>query len=925
MHLRRFPSFLCAILMLQAGVHPSAQLSAQTLDPKVLQRLQKQVGSGASNGNQLDQSREGDSQGMSSIEEAVDPKPELPEERELRRLQSSLALEELYRPSVIEKDYWDRIGDRGLRQFGYDLFRAAQTQAGPVTGDVADNYVLGIGDEVVVTFQGATNDSVTTRVDRAGRLIAGQLRPIQAAGRSLASVKALLQAETRRTLLGTEVFLSVGAVRAITVFVGGEVEKPGQYALTSMSDITAALGRAGGIRKSGSMRHVRVVRSGSVQSVDLYGLLGIGMPPRISLRDGDRIVVPVIGETVAVSGAVSRPGIFEIRGKASVAQLIAYAGGAVRPRGYRVAVSRISPDGSEVFVRVNEAAQNVVAGDVVQIVGGSAGGAANRVMLGGHVANPGVRSLGAVRNVRDLLGSTQDLRVDTYMPFAVIVRRNDQIGTREFVPVDLTTALAQGPSVDLRSADQFFVFSRAHIAFLNRPEIREIVLGSKNPLPMCKSLEKLHAVVQDSQSSRFNVITRGSFVVATGKGEVTTARTGGAFNMNADTDASVDQRSSRSNAQSELDQRTLQSKEQIEEAMRKGMNEWGCPLLFEEEPDLLPVIMEHALGIGGSVRAPGVYPVAAPITADAAAALGEGLLSQSNKLVLDVTRAQGSDIVMSRVELDQPDSPAMRDVLIGAGEDIRFNAQQPQFESGAVLLSGEFARPGLYTIRKGEKLSELIARAGGIASDAYPYGAVVTRRRVKEMQEEGFRRTARELNSSLLAIAARKETSGEAIGAVGQLINSLSTAESPGRIVVEADPRVLVQRPDLDTVLEAGDAIYMPKKPNFVLALGDLYNPGALQFIPGKSARDYLSEAGGASSTADDDRAFLVLPNGMAQPLKGGSAWRNGGDKVVPPGSTIIMPRDLDPLYKLDVIRDVATIFGQLATAVASIGILATR
>ena len=87
------------------------------------------------------------------------------------------------------------------------------------------------------------------------------LKPIQAAGRSLGNVRAELEAEVRRTMLATDVFVSVGEVRAISVFVGGEVERPGQFTLTSMSDVGTAIAQSGGVRRSGSLRQVRVVRA----------------------------------------------------------------------------------------------------------------------------------------------------------------------------------------------------------------------------------------------------------------------------------------------------------------------------------------------------------------------------------------------------------------------------------------------------------------------------------------------------------------------------------------------------------------------------------------------------------------------------------------------------------------------------------------
>ena len=112
-------------------------------------------------------------------------------------------------------------------------------------------------------------------------------------------------------------------------------------------DISAALARAGGIRRSGSLRNVKIISGGSTRSVDLYGLLGIGAPPSVRLRDGDRIIVPVIGDTAAVAGSVSRPGIYELRGGTSVSELLAYAGGALRPRGNSIAISRIAADGAD--------------------------------------------------------------------------------------------------------------------------------------------------------------------------------------------------------------------------------------------------------------------------------------------------------------------------------------------------------------------------------------------------------------------------------------------------------------------------------------------------------------------------------------------------------------------------------------------------
>lgn len=908
--------------LLVLGVAVVSPIAAQQIDPNVLGRIQGQLGaSSPSSSQQLDQSRS-QAEGRDDLSGSDQfPATVTSEELELRRQRSRAELNELYAPSAIESEFRQRLADPDLRQFGYDLFRSTQGSSGALTGEVGGNYVLGVGDELVVSFQGATNGSQTVRVDREGRLVVGQLRPVRAAGRSLGAVRSELAAETRRTLLGTDVYVSLGSVRAINVFIGGEVERPGQYQLTSLGDVATAISRAGGIRRNGSLRNIRVVRAGGGSAtVDLYGLLGIGAPSSVRLQDGDRIVVPIIGDTVAISGGVARPGIYELRGSTTLSALIGYAGGALRPRGYNAAISRIAPDGSENFIRVSAQNQSIIAGDAVQIVGGSAGGALNRVVLRGFVLNPGPRPLTTAGTVRELLGEPEELRLGTYLPMAILVRRDPITSARVFEAVNLITALRNAPSVALRSDDRLFVFGQSDIDFLNRPVVRRIILGQPNPLPECRSLERLQALVQDTQSPRFSAITRGSFIIErAGRSDIgaaTVANDSASRDVASETDVARESRSEtmpQSQERQRADDRALDVVKEQREV---------CPRSFEEEPDLLPVLIEHAVGVGGAVRQPGAYPIGSPTAVSSVISVAQGMTANSRDVIVDITRASGKQDVTDRVPVGA-DGAAFASIQVAPGDDLRVNAAQPQFESGAVLLSGEFSRPGLYSIRKGETLSELMARAGGVTSLAYPYGAIFTRRSVKALQEEGFRRTARELNAGLLAAIGRRGAQGDSLAAATNLIDRLATVEAPGRMVVESDPQVLAVRPELDTVLESGDAIVMPKTPNFVLALGDVSNPGALQFIAGKSAKDYLNEAGGMQSTAESDRAFLVLPNGTAQPLTA-SFWRRTA-AVVPPGSTIIVPKEIDPGKTLDIVSTVATIFGQFATGLASIAILATQ
>jgi len=939
--LARGTTWLAAVSVLVADIAPIALLlggtsaAAQSIDPRVLSQVQGSLGAGSSNSG-VDRSRE-----ASDYRTAAQPLPtarvDTREEQELRRAEARAGLTRFYAPSPTEREFHERLADPTLRQFGYDLFANASASPGPLTGAVGDDYIIGVGDDVVVQLQGATNNSQTSRVGRDGKLIVGQLPPVPAAGRSIAAVKRDLEASVRRTMLGTDVFVSLGSVRAITVFVGGEVDRPGQVNLTALADVSAALAQAGGVRRSGSLRNVRIVRGGSVQSVDLYGLIGIGTPPSLRLRDGDRIIVPVIGDTVAISGAVARPGIYEIRPGASLGTVLNFAGGALRPRGNAIAVSRIGADGREQYLRVPTLSTAVIAGDGIAVTGGSAGGATGRVALRGYVANPGARALGAAPTMHALLGGVADLRPDTYLPMAVIIRRDPMTAARVFEPVNLVSALNRRPDVPLRSDDRVYIFSRSDVEFLNRTPVRRVVLGQPNTLLDCASLIRLEQLVGEGQAARFSVVTRGSFIVERGgRSEIaaagsslasasrtsdTSLRTGdtgvaqsGPVNQSRDQDKDTELASNRL---------SFERGESFEarQRLRDRRKDAECPIVFEEEPDLLPVLIENAVAVWGTIRRPGAYPVAGQMTAADLAGAAEGLLPGIGDLSLDINRAVSTDGALARFAGTQDN---LATVTVIAGDDIRFNAAQAQFEPGGVLLSGEVNRPGLYSVRKGEKLSQLLARAGGLSPLSYPYGTVFTRRSVKELQQEGLRRTSRELTTALLAVSSRKESSGEAVIAGQSLIAQLATVESPGRVVVEADPRVLDRRPDLDTVLESGDAIFVPKRPNFVLALGDVANPGALQFAADKALDGYLRETGGLQSTADRGRIFIVLPDGTAAPARNGG-WSRAEGNAIPPGSTIIVPKNIDPLYKLDVATNISTIIASLLTSVATVAILATN
>jgi protein involved in polysaccharide export with SLBB domain len=268
--------------------------------------------------------------------------------------------------------------------------------------------------------------------------------------------------------------------------------------------------------------------------------------------------------------------------------------------------------------------------------------------------------------------------------------------------------------------------------------------------------------------------------------------------------------------------------------------------------------------------------------------------------------------------------------MVSPRQALRVPRREDALDSGPVLLLGEFRNPGSYELRRGERLSDVIARAGGLTAEAFPYGAVFTRESVRQRQQEGFARTARDLESSLVQLAAgqtlpgaRGGTSdvGGAMKAGRELAATMREARAAGRVVVEANPVILLARPDLDMLMEPGDVIAMPKRPQDVTVVGAVLNPGSLPFRQGWRAADYIQASGGAQRFADASRVFVVLPNGEAAPA--GQGFFQGGGPPLAPGSLVMLPQDPAPFETWGYIRDMTQILGQLTISSAALAVIA--
>ncbi|NQV80128.1 MAG: SLBB domain-containing protein [Alphaproteobacteria bacterium] len=843
--------------------------------------------------------------------------------------------------SRLERDTCLRAGEL-LLQVGYEIFQGKFSPEILLNGAAPGDLKLGIGDELVITLVGQQSQTQTVNVDREGRVALSQLPPIPASGLTLSEFKRELSARASAAFIGTEAFVSLGAVRQISVLVVGEVPKPGPQQVTALSSVLDAIGLAGGIKKTGSLRKIEIRRGEDIYWIDLYDLvLGQGGTRDLTLAEGDRIVIPTIGRVVAISGDVKRPGIFELaegQREANFEELMLFSGGTLRPRG--VSFTRIGFDDSGIE-RIDEVLpENLVGTDGDLIVAGrSADKQIGGVELAGHVRVPGIRSIRSASTIRTLLGDKDALRGDPYLLLGVLETSDPSTNARRRFPLSLLRVLEGSEDYQLRDGDRLLVLSKQDIAYLSSNEVQRIIAnhsldsdGIQVSVPGRASDEADYS----GQSTTISSLQRIAANVA-GNNSSALGRDSGPGDTRA-TEASPGTSTIPGRCESLRELDKLVSETRSGRFSNAVVASEGADRLRRDRPDrcnetyegnlgLLPFVLEHGAAVSGEVRAPGIYPLVAGTSLASLVGVVGGLTREADISRIELSRFQtddstGGSSVGSREEVDTR-ARSLDSVSIGPGDVVRFNPVFTDRDAGPVFLVGEFIRPGSYEIRRGERLSELVARAGGLTAQAYAFGAIFTRERVRRAEQASLQRLARELNSAVTVAAANRGIDAGAITSFAALTRDISQAPASGRVVMEADPTVLQVRPELDIVLEPGDRLFMPKRPNSVLVTGDVLNPGAMQFVSGKSIDTYIRQAGGFQQSADRNRLFVVLPNGAAQPVSV-SAF-NYTPIRVPPGSAIVVPKDATPFDVFTITREIASVLSQLAITAASLAVISNN
>ncbi|MCC7258295.1 MAG: SLBB domain-containing protein [Gammaproteobacteria bacterium] len=355
------------------------------------------------------------------------------------------------------------------------------------------------------------------------------------------------------------------------------------------------------------------------------------------------------------------------------------------------------------------------------------------------------------------------------------------------------------------------------------------------------------------------------------------------------------------------------------------------PLLEEFRRQSTLAAPAGVVTVGGSVRMPGEYPLEPGMTvADlvrAGGSLAEAAFGGEAELArYDVVGGQSRKTKVVTLDLaaalagdPQADLPLQPfDVL-----NIR---RVPQWtDQEFVTLEGEVRFPGRYPIRRGEMLSKLIERAGGLTEEAFPQGAVFTRRALKEREAQQIASLAERLERDLALLAvqtaqAGKDAPGTSSLSAGQsLLAELRNTQPVGRLAIDL-PEVLREAEGSadDIVLRDDDRLRVPRRMQEVTIVGEVQTSTSQLYQDDLSRDDYINLSGGFTQKADKDRTYVIRANGQVVAAST-SRWLPSGRIDIRPGDTIVVPVDAERLPPLPMWTAVTSIIYNLAVAVAAV------
>ncbi|MDF5689742.1 SLBB domain-containing protein [Aquirufa aurantiipilula] len=717
------------------------------------------------------------------------------------------------------------------RIFGYSIFNNKTGTFEPnLKIATPKSYVLGPDDELIIDINGYSEEHFNLTVSPDGYVKINRIGNVYVAGLTIEEAKNRIISKLSQIFVGlrregsgpssTNLYasISLGSIRTVNVTVQGEVLFPGTYSVPSLARVMNVLYLAGGPNQNGTYREIQLIRNKKVIStIDLYDFLTAGIQKNdVNIHDQDIIKVGVYKNRIEVKGKVKRPALFEIMPQENLAKVIQDFAGGFTEDAFKdlVKITRYT-NRERKLIDLNADLMNSFTpqtGDVIQVESVNQDRFENKISIIGEVFRPGQFALEGSPSLLKLIDRAGGLKENAFLDRVLIQRINPDL-SKTNLSVNLKDILNnKTKDVALRREDNVSIFS-----ILDLKEGYTVTIHGEINLKREKKNESTTESRTEANKSDNTA------------GKITSAQENNRNNPLDKTDSDLVQ------IESEISE-DLKSNEAANQLINRQLK---LTLPFVEKMTVEDLILQAgglresaATGVVEIVRRKKNLADNTPVNSQIAEIIR---FSISKKLQLDETA--------STFELQPYD-----EVFIRSSP----NYELQQF----ITIQGQVVYPGVYGLeKKDERLSEIILRAGGLNKQAYPKGAKLIRKiQLTEFEKNRKAEQLNEIQDNFTGISTQRDPAiatktKETIG-----IDLVKALKNPGG---EDDLYVL-----------EGDIIDIPKEPQTVKVSGEVLYPNSVKYLDGKSFYDFISEAGGFTSSSARKRAYVLYSNGSVKRTK---------------------------------------------------------
>ena len=849
-----------------------------------------------------------------------------------------------------------------------------QNEVSPYSIPTPDNYEIAIGDEISIYVYGASNQNINAKVDSNGKIKIPKSGSFRVAGLTFKELKKVVDTMIEKAYSYSQAIVDISTYSTIQVNVVGEVAYPGIYNLLSFSTVKDALVASKGVNDSGSVRAIKLMRDGKLlEVVDLYDFLITGSAENKNiLKNGDVIVVPEAKKLVTLIGINKDAYIYELNEKETINTLLKFSAGIrnsinldnIRVKRYidnkKIQVLTLNRDILKSF--------DLADGDSVEFYPISTN-AYEYITLNGNIATVGEREIPQDKLLNTILhnevgsvGKNNFFLENTFFNMATI-KSWDKSGQsiRSFNVDDI---LDDKVKVELKPKDEIYFFNKIELKENEYIHVTGKMVDEDKNYQYYEgmSVGDLYNIVKfrtfmyiDEEEKEFKIekpfeeeidktqktpIETEQVNLQTSDKQKQLMRT----NINGDIAENVANENNQDKKDSHKDckrvmltvdkrhvlitryneNEKIQYIVDVEKNSEFKLNGYDSVEFF----DYYDNNSEFTVNISGEVYRPDLYNYTSGETLYDLISFAGGFTHKALKDRVEVVRffVEDNERKSRVVEVEYDD---IKDFVLQPDDNVLIRRISKWNEKKYITLDGEVKFPGIYVVNDGDKLYDILQRAGGFTSEAFIGGAVFTRASVQKLQKEEYDKSLDELEMQAVQLASSPTQAGENAGDKARMLSSIqalvqkSKAIEPiGRVTIQLDTDLeKFKESNFNIILENEDKLVIPKERSTITVIGEVLNANTFIYKEGADVEYFINNAGGLKTFADDNNIYIVKADGNAKKYDSGLFWGMlfAKNTDVAKGDTIIVPRRIDTTSGIALTKDIVDIIYKLSITTASL------